>query len=750
MKLRLLLLLLCCPFAATFSQSYLDNYINTAFTVTVIGNSTHGVAAPRDLDFKPHTNELWVLNYGNSNGSSHVIFYNAGTPDQTNQYRKDTHSGHFMVYSTAFAFGDSSEFANLSEIQHTNASIPTFMGPALWSADTAIYARVFQNNWVNGYPLGSHIDMLHQSPFGMGIAHDSLKVYWVLDGYNGNICRYDFVRDHGPGYDEHGAGKIWRYSDVPFSMVGNIPSHAVLDRTSRWLYYIDGGSKQLRRLNTATGTQSGNISVPSTAPEPLSGYFRMLGADVDTLFTFSTQPCGIDFYQNRLVVSDYTNGNLYLFGTDSTVTLLDTLVTNQPGMTGVKIGPDGHIWCVNRTQNSVYRLDVAPPTLDLSVSAIVSPEVQNAFPDFYSRQFNVCSGNVAPVIELTNAGTADVTSVDLEYTIGLATAVPFSWTGLIAASATQNVVLPSSVVLNGSHMFTVRIVAVNGGSDEVSLNNTAQGSFRVVDPPVMLPQTMGFDATTFPPAGWNYVYFNPNNRMFRAPQGGFGLSTGCMKMNNYTGPMNINGQRDYLLTPVLDLSTFSTPSMVRFDVAYARSSASDNDGLLVEASTDCGETWTTLYSKSGATLSTAATIASAFTPTASQWRTDSIDISAYNGAPSLLLSFTSVSGYGNNLYVDNIYIGDLLTGLHGSPSAPVVNVYPNPAGQSLHISMQGVNQDVTGSIFSVDGRLVQSFRIHDGAAMHVLDVSRLANGVYSLQLEGEDFLLTKKISKQAE
>ena len=42
-----------------------------------------------------------------------------------------------------------------------------------------------------------------------GIAADSAKVYWVMDGHNGNICRYDFVEDHGPGYDDHSAGKIW-------------------------------------------------------------------------------------------------------------------------------------------------------------------------------------------------------------------------------------------------------------------------------------------------------------------------------------------------------------------------------------------------------------------------------------------------------------------------------------------------------------------------------------------------------------
>ena len=80
----------------------------------------------------------------------------------------------------------------MNEVQDTADASSTFMGPSFWSADTNIFATVFQNNWVDGRPLGSHLGML----------------YWVIDGHLGNICRYDLLEDHGPGYDDHGAGKI--------------------------------------------------------------------------------------------------------------------------------------------------------------------------------------------------------------------------------------------------------------------------------------------------------------------------------------------------------------------------------------------------------------------------------------------------------------------------------------------------------------------------------------------------------------
>ena len=156
----------------------LDRYLTDPLTYTDIVTSTDQVTQPRDLDFKPNSNELWVMNKGGTNGGSMVIVHNAGMPGQTDEYRKDTHSSHFMRVASAMAFSDNGEWGAVSEIQSTAGGTSTFMGPGLWRSDLNIFATVFQNDWLNGFPLGSHIDMLHQSPFAMGIASDSAKVYW--------------------------------------------------------------------------------------------------------------------------------------------------------------------------------------------------------------------------------------------------------------------------------------------------------------------------------------------------------------------------------------------------------------------------------------------------------------------------------------------------------------------------------------------------------------------------------------------
>src|SRR5690606_3474583 len=106
------------------------------------------------------------------------------------------------------------------------AAANDFMGPTLWSADLDIYA---QTNPAAvdflGFDLGSHLDMLHESPLCMGIAWVSDNVYFTFDGLTGSISRYDFVEDHGAGFDDHSDGIVERFVDAGVSRVEGVPSH---------------------------------------------------------------------------------------------------------------------------------------------------------------------------------------------------------------------------------------------------------------------------------------------------------------------------------------------------------------------------------------------------------------------------------------------------------------------------------------------------------------------------------------------
>ena len=95
-----------------------------------------------------------------------------------------------MKENGAIAFSDDNiNFATSTGIQDANHTTPVpgiFAGPTLWSSDLNVFAMPSGGN-------GSHLDMLHQSPNSMGIAHEADNIFWVYDGYNQNIVQYNFT-----------------------------------------------------------------------------------------------------------------------------------------------------------------------------------------------------------------------------------------------------------------------------------------------------------------------------------------------------------------------------------------------------------------------------------------------------------------------------------------------------------------------------------------------------------------------------
>lgn len=737
---KFLIAVMCASPGMMLAQNYLDRYLVDSLAFTVVGSLSDQVSAPRDLDVKPNTNEIWVGNYGTSAGSSFIIFYNAGLPSQTSEYRKDTHADHFDRYTSAFAFSEIGEFGTIGENQNSSAG-STFMGPSLWSSDTALFARVYQSNWANGYPLGSHLDMLHQSPYGMGMAHDSAKAYWVFDGYNGNICKYDFVMGHGPGYEDHSAGKIWRYTDVTVTRVNNVPSHMCVDTMSGWLYFVDGGPKQVKRLNTTTGSVAGNLTPPASANESLAGYYDVQGATVEVIDTFTTQPCGLEVYNGRLLVGDYTNGNIYVYDiTGPNPVFMDTIITGQAGMMGIKIGPDGKIWFVNRTANTLVRIDATPATDDAAIMEITSPSIanfDNTDPDFYSLNHTICTASSTPSVLLFNAGSNVLTSAIITYVMDNGAPVNYNWTGSLAAGSSISVALPSVSLADGLHRIHVSVSSPNGNTDINPANNAKAGSFRSMATIGTVPYSEGFTNPVFEPVGWSHEGYNPNNTMEWNSAGGLNLSVGSIKMDNYSGSENINGQVDYLRMPAIDMMSAPTGTSLQFNVAYAKYDASSDDRLEVRVSTDCGATWTTIYDKSGTNLSTAPITTTAFTPSASQWRQETVDLSSYIGQPEVRLMFVTTSNWGNNLYIDDVNILNT-TEVQENILHPVISVYPNPNSGHVFIETSEKNTVATISVYNILGELVLTQTENQpGDKIHV-DLTGQPAGEYMIRVQQGD------------
>ena len=351
------------------SQGLFNKIINSPFTVSLIqGIESDGLFKPRDLDF--HTlpgriNELWVINENSASfdpnfGGSTVTYYNAGSNEQWVDYRKDSYSGHFMHTASAISFSDNGGFANTLDVQDANGN-PNgyFSGCTLWDSDTSIYARVNQN----GPLLGSHWDMIHQSPFSVGIAAESENIYWLFDGYHSTIVKYDFQEphpDHEHGGEDHTDAIVYRYDEIIVNRVSGLSSHMVLDKDNEHLYVCDTGNQKIVRVNTDAGEISYNLNPYG---ENLQGYYSMAGAQYQTIIDSGlTLPTGIDIYENYLIVSDYSNGDIIFYDLDNLGINqeLKRLHTNRENdVMSIKVGPDGTIWYVGTNTNKL--IQIIPP-----------------------------------------------------------------------------------------------------------------------------------------------------------------------------------------------------------------------------------------------------------------------------------------------------------------------------------------------------------------------------------------------------
>lgn len=340
--------------------------------VEEVEGATANLELPTDLDFFPINgkDELWIVNQRvEDSGGSTVIVRSATQGPQSYVRQVDGNAWHFMSLPTGIAFSDDNfNFATSPGVLDANHSGGTFTGPALWSSDPAIYAQPSGGN-------GSHLDMLHGSPFSMGIAHEKDNVFWVYDDYNNDIVRYDFVDDHGPGADDHSDGIIHRYSDIGIAKRLDIPNHLIMDKESGWLYFTDNGKSRVMRLDINSGTGSSSLGLLN---EPLAEHRSISGFTVETIIDSELIfPAGIEIFEGKLLVGDWATGEIIAYDMNNNFEELGRIETEQ-GLCGIKVGPDGNIWSVNREGNTLNVISVGD---DVSNSNIDTEERVRVYPN---------------------------------------------------------------------------------------------------------------------------------------------------------------------------------------------------------------------------------------------------------------------------------------------------------------------------------------------------------------------------------
>jgi hypothetical protein len=354
------------------------------------------------------------------------------------------------------------------------------------------------------------------------------------------------------------------------------------------------------------------------------------------------------------------------------------------------------------------------------------------------------TGSANTVATLKNTGTTTLTSATIFYKVDNGTYSSFPWTGSLAPGATVVVSIPAvSLSGVGSHKIYDSVGVINGSAEINTANNT-----------IMVPATFYNKTAGTMPLSTDLESGLPTNMVLHDVNGngqnwvrksgaGYNSSSFALYHNNYNYS---SGEVNYALLP-----TVTMPAGVKtldFYYAYAQY-ASENDKLDVVYSSDCGSTWTTLWSAQGATLATHPAQTASFVPGAGDWKLQSVNVNSVpNGA---MLAFRATSDFGNNLYIDNINLmAGVAAGVNNVITSASVSLYPNPAKESATLSFKlNKSSKVVVNILDAVGRTISTVantQMSEGAQQIAIPTSNLASGMYNVSIHTEAGTVTKALS----
>lgn len=390
---------------------------------------------------------------------------------------------------------------------------------------------------------------------------------------------------------------------------------------------------------------------------------------------------------------------------------------------------------------------IVPPGINL-VDLVASSNM--SIPSSY------CDNNLTPEITVTNNTAVPVDTFAVSYTLNNNAPVTQNVYSSLQAGSTTSISFNSITVPSGTNniSYTVSTVANTSFIDNVPSNNIASsGTFNTLSPTAFATNhSEGFEGFALAtPAPNNAILENPQDNWVGIiddtytqgqPVGGYGNSVNSyrFRLNSFSA-----GQSAKLIWEKLDFSDAGN-YQIKYDLAHALKNSWDGDVIQILASTDCGVSWNTVSQMSGSSTATYGTVSSSgnFNPltiggttnyypsnnmsSLQHWRTDSVDLSAYNGNPDVMVAINVICGGGNNLYLDNIIIEAISSSTSNNIIKKSINLYPNPTNNFIII--EDFDNIKKYEIFDSMGKKVAMIESRK------TDVTQLENGIYFVKLNG--------------
>jgi hypothetical protein len=327
------------------------------------------VDGPTDLAFDPaEPKELWVVNRGSE---AFTVIQSPGSNPYITKHPDMSH--HFLEQVVSLSFGDAGSFATCGDTRnefHGAQSPDDFMGPALWPADegdfdTYACSGVFSDDCPDAANV--HLDMLHATPYCMGIVAAGGTTFYAFNGKDGSIELYDFNEPHGDvphghGGDDHSDGE--KFQIVAPGMVSRkagVPSHMVYVSAEKMLYIADTGNSRLLKVDT-NGLDPGTPIWKNY--DDGTSFHKMNGAAVEDFISEDSgllaEPSGLAIYGEWIYVGDFKTGHILAF--DMAGNLVNELDTGRgPGsLGGITFDEDGSLYFADTLRSEIIRIGPKP------------------------------------------------------------------------------------------------------------------------------------------------------------------------------------------------------------------------------------------------------------------------------------------------------------------------------------------------------------------------------------------------------
>jgi len=305
----------------------------------------------------------------------------------------------------------------------------------------------------------------------------------------------------------------------------------------------------------------------------------------------------------------------------------------------------------------------------------------------------LCSATFQPIVTVRNYGTNAITNLTFEIYIDNVLSSQFTINTAIAPNLAANVELNQANTLTGVHDLKIKLVAINGLMDETNLtDNQICTTVQRID---AVPEIcLSFESAQVP------AQIITSDQALLKMQDVTGVCASqentCLKID---GSASTQSTCTFLLGPI-DLTGNANPKL-NFDIARAKDYFCNLfASATIQVSPDCGKTFNTVYYKNDAQATCPTPPATASTPlplntlgnapggpigslvptACIQWRSESIDLSAYSGQTVVLrfeVRFDVPNRLNNVLYFDNICLkscGNSAANLIATEPAAVTNI----------------------------------------------------------------------------